>query len=583
MNKMQTEVPRTPVSDSPRAITALAWLPLALLLSVTACGDRQSQSAQSEVGVVQQKQQWKQRLTEHFDDRAAVQAFYQQRNYEPFWVRPDAAPLLGDRATSKEKELLALLSDSDRHGLGGKHYKMEQIRALQMLDDPDLDARISMEVMLMQAYLRHAQHLAVGPVTPDEVELWQLPAPTFSDEAQLTRLQEDGVDASLAYWVPDTKEYQDLQQAREQLQQAMQDGGWPTPVFDGLVKAGEHHEAIPALRERLVAEGDMDPMRIHEHAKAEPTLYDPLTEAAFKRFQARHGLKVDGIIGPSSAQQLGMSAEARLAQVDVNLMRQRWLPKERAEDRIEVNVAAFELIGYENGREAIRMPVVVGDEQNPTPAFTDHLEYAEVNPYWTVPNSIIVKEIAPKMLENPYHLQEKNMIVQADWPWESEQLDPQTIDWAEYADPDATFPYVIRQLPGPGNALGQIKFMFPNEHAIYLHDTPQGHLFAEADRSFSHGCIRVAYPLKLAEFVLNDTDDWDRTRVEGLLGNGERTPIHLSEADRIPVLIHYQTVWRGEDGELNWRPDIYEQDKALSVALQEMQTPPEAVAAAAGL
>jgi murein L,D-transpeptidase YcbB/YkuD len=240
----------------------------------------------------------------------------------------------------------------------------------------------------------------------------------------------------------------------------------------------------------------------------------------------------------------------------------RWLPAKLADDRIMVNIAAFQLRGYRGGEQLIEMRVVVGDKEHQTPTFMDVLEYIEVNPYWSIPNSIVINELAPKLVENIHYLEARNMQIYEGWE-DDDTLDADDIDWDDYTDPEAIFPHVIKQDPGPGNALGRIKFMFPNQYSIYLHDTPEVNLFWAADRSFSHGCVRVHKPMVVADFVLRNTEDWDMERVRETLEDTDNTRIDLGKGDRMQVIIYYQTAWADDKGRVFFRPDVYQRDELL--------------------
>jgi L,D-transpeptidase YcbB len=208
------------------------------------------------------------------------------------------------------------------------------------------------------------------------------------------------------------------------------------------------------------------------------------------------------------------------------------------------------------------MPVVVGKPYSRTPVFSHLMTYVEVNPYWNVPPSIAREELLPKIQQDASYLAKHNYVLFSDWSSGATVVDPQSVDWSQLS---SGFPYKIRQDSGDGNALGRVKFMFPNRFNIYLHDTPAKSLFSRPERTFSHGCIRVQDPPLLAEYVLADTPGWDRARIEAAIASGERTIVTLKEP--LPVHISYLTSWVNKDGSVHFRNDVYERDAALAKAL----------------
>lgn len=510
------------------------------------------------------------------DHAEPIRSFYAERSYQPLWLRLDAGWLQDSDWSDEARQLADAVSQAHTHGLPASRYGPDDIA--QWLDAPppdDTNRRAEVERELTQRYLTLASDLTRGRFDADtRAPAWHIARPAFSPGAALASLEESGVAASLAAMPPQSEAYAHLRRARPRLKRIIEAGDWPALHVQGLIQPGDAHAAIPDLRKRLAIEGDLDNAEQAQVAD-DPTLYDDATVQAFIRFQRRHGIEPDGIVGEEALAMLGYTAAQRLEQVDANLERLRWLPRDLGADRIMVNIAAYVLDAYRGHEQSLSMPVIVGEEQHQTPAFDDRLAYVEINPYWTVPNSIIVNEMAHKIAADPHYLAERNMIVQADWPLDAEIIDPASIDWQRYSTPDARFPFVLRQKPGPDNALGRIKFMFPNQFSIYLHDTPAQHLFDEADRTFSHGCIRVADPLALSDLVFAHTDGWDRSRVAHTIESGEHTRVNLAEADRLPVYIYYSTAWVDADGTLHFRPDRYERDASLMLAFRRArsQTP----------
>ncbi len=239
-----------------------------------------------------------------------------------------------------------------------------------------------------------------------------------------------------------------------------------------------------------------------------------------KAFQRRHGLEPDGAVGAATAAALNVPASARVAQVRANLERWRWITQDLGERYILINVADFRVSVVEGSREVLSMPAIVGRDYRRTPEFSGKLSYVEINPSWTVPPKLAREDILPKVRKDPFYLADKGIRVFKDWSRGAPEIDPDEIDWSKVKGETMSFKF--RQDPGPENALGRIKFMFPNKFDVYLHDTPERWLFARAVRDFSSGCIRVAKPMELAEYVLRDDPEWGRERIQEALETGRR-------------------------------------------------------------
>jgi murein L,D-transpeptidase YcbB/YkuD len=320
---------------------------------------------------------------------------------------------------------------------------------------------------------------------------------------------------------------------------------------------------VAALRARLLASNDAEEARLAAGAPAGPEMYDPQLEAAVLRFQHRHGLAQDGKVGPRTLAALNVPVDERIRQMVLNLERRRWMPDDRGERYVFVNLADFELKVVHEPKTVFDTRVVVGAPYHRTPAFSAEMTYLEINPYWNVPPSIARNELLPEIKADPGYLAANGFELLADWNDSATAIDPWSVDWSRIAADD--FAFRLRQRPGEGNALGRIKFMFPNPFNVYLHDTPARHLFEKAERSFSHGCIRVEQPESFGAVVLDGQDDWSLELIKGAIARGERMIVPLERP--LPVHVEYLTAWVNKDGTVHFRNDVYGRDARLAEAL----------------
>ena len=333
-------------------------------------------------------------------------------------------------------------------------------------------------------------------------------------------------------------------------------GGWD-PLAGGAsaIRPGTKDARIPALAERLAVSGDLGDAGSYANRDA----MDATLEAAIRRFQARHGLAADGIVGSATLAALNRPVEERILQLRLARERARWVLDGVADDFVAVNIAGFRAFVVAGRRLVWETRVVVGRDQRQTPLFRDQLQYIVFNPGWTVPYSIATRDLLPQIKADPDWFASRDFSVRAQ---NGETVDPASVDWQSLTR--GNFPYVLIQAPGPMNALGQVKFMFPNEYAVYLHDTPSRELFAAAERAFSSGCIRVEKPLELAEILLR-ANGWDRSRIDAAVASGRTMTVHLAE--RRPILLLYLTANVDPDGSVHFYRDIYDRDRRVAAAL----------------
>jgi murein L,D-transpeptidase YcbB/YkuD len=351
--------------------------------------------------------------------------------------------------------------------------------------------------------------------------------------------------------IPRNAFYRNLKGALAEYRALAAAGGWPSVPAGSTLAPGMSDARVPALRARLAATGDLDSV---ETAAADD-VYDGATVEGVRRFQARHGLEQDGAVGPATLAALNVPVEARIEQMRVNLERARWVLGDLGDDFLVVNVAGFRLYVVRRNEIVWTTRVQVGQPYRRTPIFVATLSYLVFNPTWTVPPTILRRDILPAVRNDVGYLASRNIDVIDD---SGMVVDAMTVDWS-----GSTFPYRFVQRPGPNNALGRVKFMFPNEHFVYLHDTPSRDLFDRESRAFSSGCIRVEDPLELARLVLRR--GWDEQRIDDVVAAGRTETVTLD--DPISVLLLYWTAEADVAGRVFFNADVYARDAEVSSAL----------------
>jgi murein L,D-transpeptidase YcbB/YkuD len=341
-----------------------------------------------------------------------------------------------------------------------------------------------------------------------------------------------------------------------------QNHDWTDIPSGPLIRPGQQDERLEAIQRRLSITGEA-PARVML-----VEVYDDELVSAVKTFQSLHGLNPDGIIGPKTRAWLSKSPQDLANIIRVNMARWRWQSHELGKSRtyIIVNIAGFSLTAVQEGTPVLEMPVIVGKLQHRTPVFSDTIQYLDFNPFWNIPPQIARDEELPALRKNPRHLADRHVRVFSSWQSDAVELDSLAIDWKTIGRSRMSA-FKLRQDPGPWNALGRVKFVFPNNHSVYLHDTPTQDLFEQTVRTFSHGCIRVSNPLKLASFCLNQQPgSWSESEISRIMADRDRMVINLKNA--LPIHITYQTSWLDKNGTIHFSSDIYGRDKRLQDALK---------------
>lgn len=510
-------------------------------------------------------------------DAAALRDFYAARGFQPLWIE-------AGMPNAKAAVLLAALRDAASEGLDPAAYPVTTTSAVL-----DGSALTEFELGLSLTLVRYATDLAVGRFSPKNKLPEQHILPTPLDSLAILNGAAEADAAAfpryLQAFTPPHPAYAGLRDALARYRALGAAGGWPTLADGPALKPGVADGRVALLRQQLQARGDLVIAGSHEPAlpvmprsdlspaslatgspEAPPSpvdathYFDPALKQAVERFQHRHGLDVDGVVGRATRAALNVPVQDRIEQIILNMERWRWMPRDLGATHVVVNMAGFELDLIEDHRPALSMRVVVGKPYQSTPVFSNKITYLEFNPYWNIPHSIAAKELLPLIQRDPGYLTDRGIRVFTSYAADAAELDPWAIDW--WAITPATFPFRLRQDPGHDNPLGRVKFMLPNTFAVYLHDTSSPSLFQRTVRTFSHGCIRIEKPAELAAHLLRHNPGWDLAQVQSTMTSGTRRIVTLKRA--VPVHLIYATAWSDDDGTIQFRNDIYGRDSLLS-------------------
>ena len=494
-------------------------------------------------------------------------SFYENRVYQPAWT--DSRGRL-----PKAETLLNAIRRADREGLSPSDYHLGKIEAItaELRQLPDLNKKhnlhkmVDLDLLLTDAFLIYGSHLISGRTNPDNIHPQWFANRREGDLAQLLEdaLSSGQIEETLAALLPVHAGYKQLRDTLAIYRKIADVGGWPAVSPGKKLQIGDRNERVISLRQRLAAEGFLTNTDADDQ-----TLFDSNLDQALKKFQIQNGLETDGILGANTLQALNISADHRARQIVVNMERWRWLPQMLGDRYIIVNIAGFTLNAVEQEKILLDMRVVAGKTYRKTPVFSDKITYLVINPHWGVPNTIAKKDILPKIKKDPKFLKNQKFHVFEGWGGSAREIDSSMIDWNTVTA--ANLRYRFKQDPGPLNALGRIKFMFPNKFNVYLHDTPAKDLFAKARRDFSSGCIRIEKPVELAEYLLRDHPDWPPETIRSTLTGNDVNVQTIKLPKSINIHILYWTVWVGKDHHIYFSPDIYDRDNALDSA---MQAPP---------
>lgn len=488
-----------------------------------------------------------QSIAEAASDDQAIADFYLARSYAPFWTAADQA--------ARREAFFTVLSAASMHGLPVERYDAGALAAA-FRDARTEGDRGRLEVAMTRAFLAYARDVHSGVLTPADILPTVKREIAYTDPAVLLAGFEAADPAAFLRGLPPQwPEYARLMKEKITLERVVSAGGFGPDLDGGKIKPGDSGARVVALRDRLAAFGYLSRSATRD--------YDARITAAVTRFQADHGLNADGVAGDSTIDELNVSAEDRLKSVVVAMERLRWMSgTERGDTYVWVNQPDFTAQIIDHGKIVFRTRAVIGKnvEETRSPEFSDFMEHMIVNPSWGVPRSIIVKEYLPLLQRNP------NAVAHLQVVDGNGRVVPRgAVNFAAYSA--RSFPFGLRQPPSDGNALGKVKFMFPNPYNIYLHDTPAKDLFANEVRAYSHGCIRLGDPFDFAYALLGMQSDDPKGVFQAALDSGQETKVDLAKP--LPVHLVYFTAWPNAKGQMTWRRDVYGRDGRIFDALTE--------------
>ena len=480
-----------------------------------------------------------------------ISKFYSNRNFHLAW----------DDKNNRE-DLISSLEASYEEGLLPGDYHLDKINSLinksgyKKLSDLDL---AELDLLMTDAMILYASHLISGKVEQSKLRTeWDLSindGPKNPDSLLTVTLAQHQIKQLLESFKPKSAFYDELKLKLREYRELAKNGGWNKIPEGEALKKEMTDERIVDVRKYLNTTKDLP-----ANADLDNPLFDEELELAVKKFQYRHNLTEDGVIGKGTLAQMNRSVEDRIGMMRLNLERTRWVLHHPEADFLIVNIAGFNIKRIQKGKIVYESRVIVGKNHKESPIFKDAVEYIVFNPTWTLPYSIATHETLPRLKKDPGYLAAKHMEIM---DRNGKILNPDNIDFSKYST--GNFPFIIRQKAGPHNALGQVKFIFPNKYAVYLHDTPAKSLFNREDRAFSHGCIRLEDKWDLAMSLLDEPAVWNMDKINQILDSGKTTQVNLKTP--VDIYILYWTAGVDRDNNLYFERDVYQRDAAVLKAL----------------
>jgi len=499
----------------------------------------------------------------------ALDKLYKELYYAPIWVKSDGLSPFG-------RSLLDLIENDETVTPPVKFFDeagnvRRSIEELVSRKGGEFSDKVKLELAMSKLFLHYARYRIYGGISwgPFERKLekltkiykikvgWEKYAPPYTPAKVLGEALNTG-DLAGAFENADPKrfQYDKLKNYLVKYIRIAENGGWPKlPGFGTLKPGRKNAKVVPLIRRHLQLTGDLEgctePM--------DSPVYDKCMAKAVKKFQLRHGLKGSGIIGRSTRAALNTTVTQAIQKIRLNLDRIKWLNRKEEPERIELNIPSFRLNFFAGDKLVTTIRVITGKPNHPTPSFHNRMKYIVVNPWWKIPESIVRHEMLSKLIQDPYHYEAQGKELHESWDENSPRIDPGTVDWAKYLDKSKKIPYCFMQVPSRHNALGKIKFLFPNGYQVYIHDTPSKSLFFRNIRAFSHGCMRIQKPRELLESLALFNSNIDVDAVMKQLEGTDKKTILLNHS--VPIDITYLTAFVDPYGYLNFRKDIYRYDK----------------------
>ncbi len=474
--------------------------------------------------------------------------------------------------SSSAKELFAQIQNDGTLNKNGQLYQdaflLEEEAQNVYANGGTLAEKINLEFKISQLYKAYTDYTYFGSINwgAFQARISNLIVNGVSTEWVLHRPDADPIGMvenaalgqsltkQLQAAMPHAYHYKVLQKELKKYMTIRETGGWETVFLAKKLKPWKRMKGVDALRERLLVTGDYIPCEESQ----EDLVYDACLQKAVKHFQARNGLKTDGVIGSGTLRVLNISVDERITTIRLNLDRLKWLNERQGKRHVIINIPDFQLYFEEDGALIQTMRVITGTPKHPTPIFSDMVENIVLNPHWNVPKSIIQKEMIPKLLSNPNAMSRQKIEVYTGWGKGAQKVNPASVDWSQYRY-SKHMPYRFAQTPGIHNALGKVKFLFPNKLSVYMHDTPTKHLFKKDKRAFSHGCIRLQKPRELLQTFTTFNSHINFEKAQKTLKGKRKKYFNLTE--KVPIDVIYLTAWVDYDGKLQFRNDVYGYDE----------------------
>jgi murein L,D-transpeptidase YcbB/YkuD len=493
---------------------------------------------------------------------ANIQTFYGDRNFNQIWSKDGVL-------TELAYEMRFEIRQSKFDGLNPDEYNLQAIDVFFQTFESNKKSKTinnsgdlaDLDLILTDAFFHLAAHLERGKVDPAVLKSdWQITLKSKKEDYK--SLLEIGyrtgeIRQQLEKLYPDFMIYRKGREVLRALDERSKKDTltWKRIKIDKTIKVGDFNSDITTLRERLIFWGYVEKYPVLDEKKYDSTMMKGVAD-----FQQKNGMEPDGAIGKMTGQALNFSPNDLMDKAAVNLERLRWLPDSVKNHKfILVNIANYQLDYINNLDTIFSTRAIVGKQYHETPIFTAEMSYIVFSPYWNIPYSIVKKEIAPSVRKNSNYLSQKNMEVVTN---SGRLVDPSSVNWSS-----RSFPYMVRQKPGGNNSLGLVKFMFPNQHSVYIHDTPARTLFTREERALSHGCIRIQNPEKLAVLLLKDDSAWTSDKIDAAMHQTKERIVNLDQ--KIPVVILYLTFWADSNGKAHFRPDIYDRDAEVLELLRK--------------